>query len=77
MWLIWTRQAQAELETIVSSAVSSGGTVKDLAGFDSLSSFAAKYQTGSPKASKDSVNQRTVVVGTGDVIAHRFELEHR
>ena len=78
MWMIWAKDRQDNLETTVRSAfLSSDGTFPDTASPVLLQNFLEKYRDAKSESFKDFVNQRTVVKAQGDVIAHRFELEHQ
>lgn len=76
VWMIWTKQKPDDLEAIVKSVVVPPGIVRD-ENMNSLRGFLEKYETEKTESSKDSVNQRTLVKARGDVVIHRFELEHR
>jgi hypothetical protein len=76
MWMIWTKEKREDLEAIVKSVVVPPGIVKD-EDMDSLRSFLEKYKTEKTESSKDSDDQRTIVKARGDVVVHRFGLEHR
>jgi hypothetical protein len=76
MWLIWTKEGQNDLETIMKSAVDQHGAVKAETAA-SLQSFLDKYKAEKPESIKDSASQRTVVKAKGDTVVHRFEIEHR
>jgi len=77
MWLIWAKDKRDDLEAVVRSAASSAGAVKDVGSINSLTGLVTKYKDVKGEASKDSANQRTVLKAKGDVVVHRFELEHR
>lgn len=76
MWLIWIKEKSAELEAIASSIVDPPGIVAATK-TSALRSFLEKHQAAKPDSTKDSANQRTVVKAKGEVVVHRFELEHR
>ncbi len=78
MWMIWAKDRQDNLEATVRSAfLSSDGTFTDTASPVLLQNFLEKYRDAKSESIKDSANQRTVVKAQGDVITHRFELEHQ
>lgn len=74
IWLIWTAQERADLETIVKAAFDNRGLIADS---DGLKTFIDKYKSATAGVSKDQANQKTIVKATGDAVAHRIELEHR
>jgi hypothetical protein len=76
MWMIWTKDKRDDLEAVIRSAFTQSGAIRDENG-GILKAFLDKYNAEKPDSSKDSTNQRTVVRATGDIVAHRFELEHR
>lgn len=78
MWMIWAKDRQDILEATVRSAfLSSDGTFSDTASPVLLQNFLEKYRNVRSESFKDSANQRTVVKSQGDVVVHRFELEHQ
>ncbi len=77
MWMIWTKSKRDDVDAAVRSAFASRGTVKDAAALTGLEGFIETFRPESREAIKDSANQRTLIKGSGDVVLHRFELEHR
>ncbi len=77
MWMIWTETKRDDLDAAVRSAFESRGAVKDAAARTGLEGFIETFRSESRDAIKDTANQRTLVKGSGDVVIHRFELEHR
>jgi serine/threonine-protein kinase len=75
MWMIWTKEKRDDLEAIASSAMEIGA-LKD-ENMNSLRSFLDKYKTKKTESSKASDDERTIVKARGDVVVHRFELQHR
>ncbi|MEP6787576.1 MAG: serine/threonine-protein kinase [Acidobacteriota bacterium] len=73
MWMIWTKEKRDDLEAVVRSAKPPTGAVN----VDALRSFLEKFKDVKTEPVKDSANQRTIVKAKGDVVVHRFELEHR
>lgn len=76
LWLVWSRERLNDLE----AAWKSVADKRQPAAAEYLSVFAAyqqKYELSKPEYRKDAVNQTTIIMGTGDPIVHRFELEHR
>lgn len=76
MWIIWSKEKRDDLDAITNAVQIPPGSVqyKDTA---TLQSFLDKYKVDKATATKDSTNQRTVIKAKGDVVVHRFELEHR
>jgi tRNA A-37 threonylcarbamoyl transferase component Bud32 len=77
MWMIWTKEKRGDLEAIAASVVVKPGLVKGENVNSLLSFIGEQYKPEKTESSKDSDDQRTIVKGRGDVVVHRFELEHR
>ena len=76
MWMIWTKQQDDVIAGVTQAALSDKGSVDDQNG-EVLRSFLDKHGISKPETTKDTVNQRTIVKASGDVVVHRFEIEHR
>lgn len=77
MWLIWSSKQHEGLEAIWQAVPDKRQPVSDPTQVELLRSFQKAYEASKPTATKDTPNQRTIVQATGDLIVHRFELEHR
>jgi hypothetical protein len=76
-WLIWTARQEPALERAADSARLSGGIVEDSTVERQLREFIKNNETAKPQYSKDTNTYRTTLEGSGDLMIHRFELEHR
>src|SRR4030095_14324248 len=76
MWLIWTKHKADDVDKAVAAAFAGRGVV-DNANGQVLQGFLDQYRSAPHEVSKDTVNQQTLVKASGDVVVHRFEIEHR
>jgi serine/threonine protein kinase len=76
MWMIWTKERNDDLDAVTREAFERQGVVSD-SNAPALQNVLNKYEQAKPESSKDTANQRTVVRADGDIIVHRFEIEHR
>ena len=76
MWLVWSKDPSADLDAVKNAGFAAKGAIN---GPDQaiLQAFLDKYTSEPRDASKDTANQQTVIKANGDVIVHRFEIEHR
>ena len=78
MWIFWTLNKLDELDMILTANLNEVGKVAEQ-NVPALRNFIEEHRPASRDVlpEKDSVNHRTIVRGTGDIVVHRFELEHR
>ena len=76
IWLIWTKNSSDDLERVVAAAFAARGAVDPDNG-STLQGILDKYKSAPREVSKDTANQETVIKTNGDVVVHRFEIEHR
>jgi hypothetical protein len=76
MWLIYTRAVNDTLEKVVKTAAPPAGEV-DAESRIFLNEFISRFQSAPHQVDKDSVNNRTVINGAGDVLVYKIELEHQ
>lgn len=77
VWMVWSKEKQDELDSITREAFERNkGMVSD-ANTPTLQGILSKYDQAKTETTKDSANQRTVIRADGDLIVHRFEIEHR
>jgi serine/threonine-protein kinase len=76
MWLIWSKDKADDVEKAVAAAFAKRGTVDD-ENYPILQSFLQKYASAQRDVTKDTANQQTVIKANGDIVVHRFEIEHR
>ncbi len=76
-WIIWSKARRDDLENVASAAFITGGIV-DNAYKPLLKNYLDRYEELKPEPpTKDTPNQRMMIQAHGDLIVHRFELEHR
>lgn len=76
VWLIWTAKKNDVIEAAKQLAFLSG-RIKDETEVRQFNDFLQKYINRNIEEKKDTANQQTVIRGSGDIIVHRIELEHR
>lgn len=76
IWMIWSKDPNNNIESIRKGLVIPPGAVRE-EDMSSLQSFLKTNRTVNLVSTKDSEGQKTVVKASGDVVVHRFELEHR
>ena len=76
VWLIWTREENADLESIRSGSFSTAGEVV-AKNADDLRSFLDKHKDQKVNVTTDQQKTETNIQAVGDVVVHRLELQHR
>lgn len=78
IWLIWTKEEDADLQAIKQSALGgTGGMLEDQIASGRLAVFLQQYDARRLETINDSENQTTTIGGRSDTIIHRFTLDHK
>lgn len=76
-WMIWSKERKDDLEGVARAAYITQGIVK-VPYLSLLINYLARYEELKPELpTKDAENQRMIFKAKGDLIVHRFEVEHQ
>ena len=78
IWLIWTKQENAVLQTVKNSALDGiAGELQEENATNDFSAFLQQYDDRQIEPSKDSASQTTIISSGSEIIVHRLTLEHK
>ena len=77
VWVIWSREANDELEAARQNAFDNQGKVAETTVKQKLIDLLQKYSENQPETVVDKPNERTVIKSADNLIAYKIELDHK
>lgn len=76
LWLIWSEQPLATLDSIFQDAIEQGLVISNLNQMNTVRNLLAPYNSIKPQVEVNKVEKLTLLKGKGEVLIHLLEMEH-